>query len=82
MAKSSLDDSAQAENPHCSRSIASDHLAGGAALLRAAPDDVFILCNPSLIHEYLWARFVCIEHAEARLYLGRKAKRETMRCAK
>ena len=84
MAKSSLDDSVFAENLYCSCPIASDHLAEGAALLRAVLDNVFMLCHPSLTHEHLWARHVCIENAEAHLDLGRKAKRELklMRCAR
>ena len=82
MAKSSLDDSAFAENLSCSRPIASDHLAGGVALPKAALDDAFMSCHPSLIHEHLWAGYFCIEHAKARLDLGRKAQREARRFAK
>jgi hypothetical protein len=55
MAKNSLDDSALAGNLSCTRTIASDHLAEGAALTQAASDDAIVSCrHPSLTHD-LWA---------------------------
>lgn len=74
MVKSSLVNSAPAENPPFASRIVFTHLAEGYAILRVALGNPFTQCNPSLIHEYLWALSERIEQAQANLDCEWKAR--------
>ena len=74
MAKSSLDNSAQAEKPHFASRILLTHVEDGYAIVRIRLGDYFARCNPSLIHDYLWTLGDLIEQAQAQLDSQWKAK--------
>ena len=67
MAKTSLDNSASAENPPYASRIVFTHLAEGYAVVRVSLDHRLNKCSPSLIHEYLWALCELVEQAQAKL---------------
>lgn len=67
MAKSSLEDSASAENPPYASHIVFTHLAKGYAIVRVSLDHRLNQYSPSLIHEYLLALCELLEQAQAKL---------------
>lgn len=67
MAKTSLDNSARAENPPYASRIIFTHLAEGYAVVRVSLDPRLNKCSPSLIHEYLWALGELVEQGQAKL---------------
>lgn len=75
MAKSSLDDSARAENPSYASRIAFTHLAQGYALVRVELGEHLTQCSPSLIHDYLWLLSYLLEMLQGNLDLVWKARR-------
>ena len=67
MAKASLDNSAQVENPSFASRIVFTHLSAGYAALRVPIDDRFFRYSPSLVHEYLWKLGELVEQAQAKM---------------
>ncbi len=74
MVKSSLEDSARAENPPYASRIVFTHLTEGYAIVRVSLDHRLTKCSPSLIHEYWWALCELLEQAQAKLACEWEAK--------